>query len=172
MNNSFETPTQEQERYWQFMVELTTHSYYLQTYLLYYQSIGRRIECFLAIVSSSAIASWAIWKEQNFIWAFLIALSQVIGAIKHLLPFAQREKLIRVTLPELSKISSEVELEYYKVANGLISNQDIHNKTIEFKRKKSNVISRLDENALPEKNDFMTKAEEKTKIYFDSYYGG
>ena len=172
MNNNFQSPTEAQQRYWQFMIELTTHIYYLQTYLFYYQNIERKIKYFLAIVSSSAIASWAIWKELNFIWAILIALSQVINAIKHLLPFAQREKLIRTILPELNIVSSEVELEYYKVANGIISDQDIHNKTIEFKRKKSNIIVKLDENVLPERNKFMEEAEEKTKIYFNGYYGG
>lgn len=171
MSSEYQNPTETQGRYWQFMYELTSHIYYLQQYLLHYQTIERRIKYFLAIISSSAIATWAIWQKHSFVWAFLIAISQVVSAVKHLLPFAQREKNIRVILPELSLLSSKAELGFYKVVNGQITDEEIHAKTVEFKRKKSDIIAKLDENALPENDQFLNESEEKTKIYFQSYYG-
>ena len=170
--NNYQNPTETQDRYWQFMVELTVHTYYLGDFLLHYQTIERRIKYFLAIVSSSSIATWAIWQKYSFVWAFLIALSQVLNAIKHLFPFAQREKIIKNILPELNNLFSEVELQYYNVANGILTDYSIHEMTIKFKQRKDNVILKLNENALPENEKFMKKAESKTSIYFESYYGG
>ncbi len=43
----------------------------------------------------SSIAAWEIWQEYQMVWAVIIALSQVITAIKPFLPFRQRLKPIR-----------------------------------------------------------------------------
>ena len=170
--NNYRNATEAQDRYWQFMVELAIHAYYLEEYLLYYQTVERRVKYFLAIMSSSSIATWAIWQKYILIWAFLIAFSQMLNAIKHLFPFAQREKIIRNILPELNNLFSEVELQYYNVANGLLTDYSIHEMTIKFKQRKDNIILKLNENALPESEKIMTKSESKASIYFDSYYGG
>lgn len=41
----------------------------------------------LAIASSGSIASWTIWDEYAIYWGGLIALSQLITALKPLFPF-------------------------------------------------------------------------------------
>ena len=170
--NNYQNPSDTQDRYWNFMVELSVHIYYLEKFLRHYQAIERKINCLLAITSTSSIATWAIWQRYNFLWAFLIACSQVLNAIKHLLPFAQREQIIKTILPELSNLFSEVELQYYNVENGLLTDYLIHELTIKFKQRKDKMILEINDNALPERDDFMEKAESKTNIYFHNYYGG
>ena len=170
--NNNQNPSDAQDRYWNFMIELSVHMYYLEEFLRYYQTIERRIKYLLAITSSSSIATWAIWQKYSFLWAFLIACSQVLNAIKHLFPFAQREKIIKNILPELNNLVSEVELQYYNVANGLLTDYSIHEVTIKFKQRKDNMILKLNDNVLPESDNFMEKAESKTNIYFQNYYGG
>lgn len=170
--NNHQNPTASQNRYWQFMVELSAHIYYLETYLQYYQTIERRIKYYLAIASSSSIATWAIWQKYSFVWAFFIVCSQVVNAVKHLFPFAKRENIIRNILPELHNLFSECELEYYNVANGLITDHTIHELTIKFKQRKGVIATKLDESVLPESEKLLLEAERKTKIYFQNYYGG
>ena len=170
--NNYQNSSDTQGRYWNFMVELSVHIYYLEEFLRYYQAIERGMKYVLAIASSSSIAGWAIWQKYSFIWAFLIASSQVLNAVKHLLPFAQREKIIKTILPELSILFSDVELQYYKVANGLLSDCSIHEQTIKFKQRKDKIILEINDNALPERQDFLKKAENKTNTYLHNYYGG
>lgn len=52
-----------------------------------YRKYDKVLNVVLAITSSGSIASWAIWKQYAFIWGFLIALSQLITALKPLFPF-------------------------------------------------------------------------------------
>lgn len=52
-----------------------------------YRNYDTILNVFLTITSSGSITSWAIWKEYAFLWGGLIALSQLINAIKPLFPF-------------------------------------------------------------------------------------
>lgn len=167
-----EQPTQTQVHYWRFMNDSIVHVYYLDDYLKHYQWWERSIKIFLALSSSTSIASWAIWQDLSIVWASIIALSQVINSIKHLLPLAQREKLIRQVLPELTDLHMEVENNYYDVSNGLLSDKGIHELTIKLKKRKSSIVAKLDECSLPDNQKLMTSAEERANIYLDGYYGG
>ncbi len=171
-NNNYQNPTDCQTRYWHFMYELTGHIYYLEAYLQHYQKIDRWIKSLLAITSSSSIAGWVIWQKYSFVWAFLIAFSQLINSIKHLIPFAKREEIIKDILPELRKLLFECELAYYNISNGLITDSSIHERTIKFKQRKNTAAGKLDNNVLPESEQFMQEAEGRAKSYLDYYYGG
>lgn len=45
------------------------------------------LNVFLAITSSGSIASWTIWDDYAIYWGGLIALSQLITALKPIFPF-------------------------------------------------------------------------------------
>ena len=172
MNDSLKNITDSQSRYWSFMFDLITHIYYLENYLQHYQKIERYLNCFLAIVASASIASWAVWKNfPSFIWASIIALSQVINAIKHLLPFAKREEILRNMLPELRKLLFRCELNYYNVSNGRITDSSIHELIIEFKERKQTQATTLDSNVLPINQKFLNEATIMAKTYLQEYGG-
>lgn len=172
MDTEYQTPSDSQSRYWHFMYDTCVYTYYLQRYVLHYQTIDRRIKYFLALMSSASIGTWAIWQKHAWAWSLLIVISQVISAIQHLLPFTQREKNIRELLPKFSQLFSKVECEYYQVYTGEFTGIQVHEKTIEFKGVMNDLMVKLDETVLPDNESFLAEAEEKAKTYLNKYYGG
>lgn len=171
MTESYDQPTEWQKRYWKGMVHLQVHIHYLESFQLRYQTILRRIEYFLAITSSASIGGWAIWHQHAVVWAVIIAGSQVLNAIKHILPYSKRLTVIQGVLPELNKLLLDAESRYYAVSNGLLTDEEIHNHTIDTKRNKDHIATRLDEHALPDDKRLLAKAEERANTYFDEMYG-
>ena len=106
-----------QEQYWQELYDLKVHTSYLSIYLISSEKIDTRINAFLAIASSASIASWAIWKEYQFIWASIIVISQFITAIKQFLPYNLRIKNISKALKEMESLSIEYEKKWFYITD-------------------------------------------------------
>lgn len=82
-----------QEKYWNYMVQIKAWTFYLDIYAEDSYKWDRRINIYGAIASSSSIAAWTIWRNWSFIWAAIIAISQVLTAIKQYLPFGRKVKI-------------------------------------------------------------------------------
>lgn len=163
--------TEAQGRYWKVMVHLQVHIYYLAAYLLRFQRVERRIGYFLAIAASASIGGWAVWQKYWLVWALVIAASQVLNAIRHILPYQKRVEVLQGVLPELNRLLLDAERGFYDVSQGLITDQAIHNQTIEIKARKSDVVDRLDECAFGDCVKYMSIAERKAARYFEGLYG-
>ena len=83
---------QYQRRYWKELFELRVHVNYLEKYMEQSEFIDKFINFFLAVTSNGSICSWVIWKEYNYIWAGIIAASQLINVLKQFLPYRTRLK--------------------------------------------------------------------------------
>ena len=94
-------------------MQLRANVYYLQAYQIH---LGDNwIQIFLAITSSTSIGGWVIWNEYGIIWGALIAVSQVINAIKR--PFQKRAKQIGSLNTEVEKLALDAESQWFSVFN-------------------------------------------------------
>lgn len=71
-----------QKKYWNELSQLKFELYYLGEYIAHSEKCDNSINIITAITSSSSIAAWALWDSWKFVWSFIIALSQVINAVK------------------------------------------------------------------------------------------
>ena len=155
---------QYQLRYWREFYALKVHINYIDLYQNSSESCDRRINIFLAITSSSSIGGWAIWNQLRAVWAFIIAASQVINAIKNFLPYKRRIKILNGLYYDLKALALEVEKNWFDVYNGKLTERQIHEMQISIKAKKSEILKKnLGSNALPEKKRLMKKAQEQTR---------
>ena len=162
---------EEQERYWQELYDLKVHTSYLEIHLSNSESIDKNINIFLSIASSGSIASWAIWKEYEFIWAFIIVLSQFINAIKPFLPYGTRIKALSKSLREMELISLECEEKWFYIANGEKTEEEIHKLRFEFKGKKQKIISKyFSKSILPTNKKYLEEAENLVQENIANYY--
>lgn len=162
-----------QERYWNLLKELKAQVVYLHSYAASDEFKDKSINVFLAIASSSSIAAWAIWKEHQIVWAFIIAVSQVVTAVKPFLPFRQRLKAVAELNTHIQAIFLNAEQGWYKVSEGLLSEEEIHNETSRFKDKiLSAERSCLNGTLLPKKTKLKKSAEEDADEYFTINYLG
>ncbi len=87
-----------QSQYWKELYQLKTHIGFIERQLEKSESIDRFLKIVLAIASSSSIGAWAIWNEYSWVWAGIIAFSQVITEITPFLPYTRHFYHIKAEL--------------------------------------------------------------------------
>ena len=129
-----------------------------------------RIQIFWAITSSSSIGRWVIWNEYGIIWGCVIAVSQVINAIKGFLPFQKRAKQIGSLNTEVEKLALDAESQFYSVFEGKLTDEDIFNLVTKLKQQKLEASHKhFKDQALPIKSKYITESEERTRAYLQPY---
>lgn len=160
-----------QKRYWSQLQEFRIHLIYLHLYAANSEWWDKCVNIFLAITSTSSIAAWAVWQKYQMVWAIIIAASQVVAAIKSFLPYQQRLKAIGNLNDRLQEICLESEKFWYSVAQGEMSDKEIHDLYIELRSKSIEAEKKFLKNiVLPKKAELIEKAEAEADIYFRSKY--
>ncbi|PHN85113.1 hypothetical protein CSB62_15630 [Vibrio splendidus] len=160
-----------QQKYWHLMKELKTHSLYIQNFAISQSRNEQHLNIFLAITSSTSIAAWAIWKDHAFIWGVIIAVSQVVTAIKPFLPFKKRLAALNQLGDSISKLSLLAERDWFYVAEGKWTEHEIHSKWADLKEKSLTAEKKcLGNLTLPRNKGALQKAEEEADLYFVSTY--
>ena len=160
-----------QEKYWTEMVQLKAHVLYLDEYLVRTERMDRTISMFLAIASSASIGTWAVWQKYQLVWAFIIAFSQVLNAVKPYLPYKKRLETLSGLRRDFEEILLLVERRWYDVAEGNLSQEQIHELHSEIREKKSRAQHKhLGLSPLPGNVRFMEKAEQEATLYFRNFY--
>lgn len=165
-------PSPYQVRYWKELYQLRVHVNYLEQYMEHSEFLDKSTNIFLAVTSSSSICGWAIWNKYSFIWAIIIAGSQLINAIKQFLPFKLRIKVIANILKELEELMTFTELKWFDVAEGNLTDQEINKLQYEIRSKKLKIIQKhLGTTTLPEKPKLFEKADQMATTYINNFYG-
>lgn len=165
------TMSQYQQKYWSLLKELKTHVIYLHNYAASSEWCDKATNIFLAITSSSSIAAWAIWQKYQIVWAVIIALSQVVTAIKPFLPYRQRLKPISNLNDQIQDISLECEKHWFSVAEGELTEKQIHDLYIDLKAKLLEAEKKaLKDIVLPKKTKILVRAEEEADKYLSNTY--
>lgn len=160
-----------QHRYWNTLKELRTHVIYLHEYAIHSEWWDKALNIFLAFASSSSIAAWAIWKDQQVIWACIIALAQVVSAIKPFLPYKQRLSVISDFNNKIQEIALECEKKWFDVAEGLLTEKEIHDLQIELRNKAFDAEKRILKGViLPTNNKILKSAETKADRFLRNNY--
>ena len=160
-----------QLRYWNQLKEFKTHVLYLHNYASHSEWWDKAINIFLAITSSSSIAAWAIWQQYQIVWAVIIALSQVVTAVKPFLPFKIRLKAIADLNDRIQEISLECEKGWFAVAEGELTEKEIHEDCINLRNDALTAEKKCLKNiVLPKKKKLLERAEQDADLYLTKNY--
>lgn len=160
-----------QNRYWNTLKELRTHVIYLHLYAEHSERRDKAISIFLALASSTSIAAWAIWKDQQMIWACIIAVSQIISAVKPFLPYKQRLLAIFDLNDKIQELALECEKGWFDVSEGELTDREIHDKHIELRNKSLAAEKRsLKGITLPRQKNILKSAEIEADVYLRNNY--
>ena len=124
-----------QTQFWYMLTTLKRDAIFINRYHAKVEKIDRRLNIFAAIASSSSIAGWVIWKEASFVWAFIIAASQVLAAVKPLLPYKALLRALSLLGPDLDGLALAAEEEWFAVSRGRLTEEEIHKRTMALKKK-------------------------------------
>jgi hypothetical protein len=160
-----------QQRYWRELDQLKVHVTYLELYQESTIKIDRRINMFLAITSSGSIGGWVIWQHLSWLWAGIIACSQVCTAVKGYLPFSKRVKSLQGITNELESLFLLMESKWYDISEGKLTEEEIHLLHMKYKEQRRSIIQKhLGADPLPEKDKLLEKAKVLSKSYFTNFY--
>src|SRR5207253_825824 len=93
----------EQEKFWELIKQVRFELYYIDEYIRDTNRTESWVNGTMAVASNASIGGWVIWKDLSLVWAGIIAASQVINALRPLLPYTKRLKLLQEIHGELSK---------------------------------------------------------------------
>jgi hypothetical protein len=160
-----------QQHYWKEFYRLKAHLNYVELMLAKTESIDRSIKIFSAVTSSTSIGAWVIWKNYAFVWGLLIAVSQVLNAIRHFLPYKDRLRSYSGLLNELEEISLGVESRWLEIANGECSTASIRKALADLRMRRYRAFKKhLPLTTIPENGPLFEQAEEKALAYFENFY--
>ncbi len=160
-----------QEKYWNYLVQTKASILYLDIYAEKLYTYDRNINVFSAIASSASIAAWAVWTELSFLWGFIIAISQVVTAVKEFFPLAKRLKLLKSFSENMKRIYIRMEYDWFQVAEGELTEREINELLFSYKKDVMDMENKyLKEEILVEKIDYMIEADKKCDYYFENNF--
>lgn len=161
-----------QLRFWNSLDELKQHCFYIYRYKEDLEKHNRNMNMFLAFVSNSSIGAWIIWQELDWLWAAMVAISQVINAVRPYLATENRLKALRSIYPEMESIFLKYENQWYAVSEGRIAEDRIFALVGEMDKEKNQLFNtHLEGLALPTRESALDYAKDAARSFFRSRYG-
>lgn len=159
-----------QEQYWKELHQLKTHLGFIELLLERSESIDRALKIILAVASSSSIGAWAIWQQYSWVWAGIIAFSQVISAINPFLPYKNRIKAYSSLLHELEELMVQAEFKWHAIAEGELTPSEINKARFEIRAEKIKSLKKHIQTTIPTDNKLHEKAEASATQYLVNFY--
>ena len=160
-----------QERYWKELYQLKVHINYVEAHIHDAEMHDRCIKMFMAVASSASIGAWVIWKDLSFLWAMIIALSQVIAAISPHLPFKERLKTYSSMLHELEEVFIRAEEKWHDITSGKHDEDEINGARTNLRLQKHKLLKKhLPSSVIPDDTEKAEKAETLALNYFSTFY--
>lgn len=160
------------QRYWRLFVELSAHSCYIDLYHEKTERIDWWINALLAVSSSTSIGGWAIFREYAFVWGAIIATSQVVGALKELLPFKKRLRALSGLSHDLARLLILAEDGWFDVSRDRLDDAQIQKKMSSINTQVVDLKRRhFDGQSLPRDAKLLYRAEQAAASHFERRYG-
>ena len=158
------------EKYWAYY----TGTKYELLYFYEYRSDSYRwlkyTESFLAIVSSTSVAAWAVWNQLPLLWAVLIATSQVMTAVKQYMPYSKRVSALNELLPRLDAVLNRIDHDWFRVDKGALTEEQINDLLFSYKKECTDLANQhLTGAYFPEREDLRRAAQGKAECFFECF---
>lgn len=161
-----------QKLYWSTMTQFKFEQLCVES--SYRRSITalRRLKIFLAIISSSALASWVIWDSYPRLWGGIIAFSCVISAINECTPYQKRISGLSDMSDKLCDLFQDVEDGWFDVCEGKMTEEEIFRLRGKYVRDWEAVTNKgLTEDFAQFPKSIRTKCLAETNDYFRDFNG-
>lgn len=159
-----------QEQYWKELHQLKTHIGFIELLLEKSEGIDRALKIALAIASSSSIGAWVIWNHLSWVWAGIIAFSQVVSALNPFLPYKNRIKAYSSLLHELEELMIQAEFKWHAIAEGQLTATEINKARFEVRSTKQKSLKKHIQTTIPTNTKLHAKAEEAASQYLANFY--
>lgn len=160
-----------QERYWRLLIQLKADAVYTGCYVERSEAWDNRIAMFSALVSSGSISAWAVWKKLDWLWAILVAASQVLNVVKQYLPFKKRILPVRAVAYDYEELFLKAESRWFDVAKGNVTEAEINELIGDLKKEQLRAWKKgIGNLTIPISKCVRKKSDQLTADYFSQTY--
>lgn len=159
------------DHYWKEFYRLKVHVCFVERLLGEAERTDRGIKIFTAITSSTSIGAWVIWKDLAIVWGSLIALSQVLNAVRPYLPYKDRLRSYAGLRLELEEILLGAEAQWLEIADNACSATEVRKALADLRARRHKAFKKhLGDGTIPSNAGLFAEAEAAASDYFDSFY--
>ncbi|WP_263357464.1 hypothetical protein [Acidicapsa ligni] len=159
-----------QEHYWKEFQRLKYCACYTRRYRDHLAWWETRIAIVRAITSSSSIAGWVIWRQIAFVWALLIAATQVVDALQNVLPFQKRRESLSGWCNELDLIFVMSQRDWEATYAGRMTEERIVELTHQLRLDMQHLEMKFMPQGLPPVQKLVIVAELDMVLFFEARY--
>jgi hypothetical protein len=163
-------PSVEQNQYWLEMQQLRLDAIYVRDYRDSIAKMERNVAAIRAVTSSGSIGAWVIWRQYAFVWAALIAISQVADALRDVFPFRKRRQALSGWCNALNRLFVDAQRDWDLIASGALSNPKIANLTHQMRQKVQRHEETYMPDGLPKRQDLSDIAQIEMEEFFRKRY--
>lgn len=161
-----------QEAYWQQLVTCKIVSCYVKLYRDGQTWWIKRIGIFKAVATSGTIGAWVVWKEYAFVWGVILALAQVLDAIKEYIPQTKGQRAASEFVQAMETLIIDARFEWYSVFSGQLSAPEIMTRWRKLAKLMIEIETKHFPDGLPANEKRQKLAEAEAEAYFAGIYGG
>jgi hypothetical protein len=165
-----QTASAEQESYWQEFNQLKLDAIYVRDYRDSYAKWETRIATIRAITSSASIGAWAIWHQLAIVWATLIALSQVVDALRDVFPFQKKKRTLSAWTNALNRLFVDAQRDWDTISSGNCTDSKVSKLTHQLRQKMQRYEQTYIPDGLPRKEELFEAAQKEMVTFFQTRY--
>jgi hypothetical protein len=163
-------PHRQQQLYWSNMVALGVATDYARRCRNHWGRWVARTGTVRAIASCGSIAAWAVWKQHVIIWAAIIALAQVIDALKEVFPITKNHRAASEYVNQLESLFIDAQLEWESVFDGRYTDDEINSRKGKLMKLRQEAEKKRFPDGLPDRPTDLQAAKTATAVYFKETY--
>ena len=157
-----------QSLYWAELVQLKVSCEYIRRYR---DSLGAWVTRFAvirAVVSVSALGTWAATKSYPMVWGGIIAAAQVADALQNAIPFAARFRGTNALVVALDALLIDCLMEWEDIYAGRLDEGEIAKRRHAMMKHRLDVEVKNLPNGLPVRRALFKLAEADAATYFQN----
>lgn len=174
MPATLDMDTRSQELFWSKLTQLKFDLNYYHQHFANCVTISRWIRFGIVAVTAGISGAWMAWPDVawiRFISPAVVLALQIINATLNVLPYEKRKQELRELTTLLKPVYTEMETDWYLIADGQCTCREVAQKTAHYEKKRQNIQQHyLQDDVLPERMDIIEKAEKDTSAYFASLF--
>ena len=134
------------------------------------QITDRNINIFLAVSSSASIAAWAVWSKIPLLWSSIIALSQIITAVKPLFFYNRLIRELHIRKSRIEQQNIETERLWSKIETGSLTFIEIEQFYYDYKIIYEEILHLPEDVIFKPSAKTIKEAEAHTTLHLKVYY--
>lgn len=164
--------TRNQEHFWNKLTQLKFDLNYYYGHFADCVKILRGIRIGIVAVTAGVSGIWMTWSDiewVRFVCPIAVLVLQIFNAILDVFPYEKRKQDLRELTNLLNPVYTDMETDWYMIAEGQYTHEEIVQKTINYEKRRQDIQQHyLKDDVLPERKYIVKKAEKETSAYLAS----